>query len=247
MKELYLMLTLLLAGQALEFISVPEASVAARKEVTTVGNNASDVGCQKCAASEFGTKLEPDTAFNFTNGRRLLICGYYDVEAGRKVFSEFVLSECGDRRIIDFWEAAERYEIEFKQDTLKLHKVELLALGDNRELVNSHWLTEYYYYKGNRLKRDVKLSSGIKYSQHQIMETLREYENMEWQAQDSGSETDMQEKMALGIRLLIASMSGSYTAETYLEEYNNRLKAEATYTEKYRQLLAMQKAAKRGK
>ena len=244
MRKAYLLLTLLLAGCTVEQELMTDNPTNLGE---TVAGTESAAVCEACVASEFGVKQDPDTAFNFSNGKRLLICGYYEPENGRKVFSEFVLSECGDKDIVDFWEATERYEVEYNQDTLKLHKLELLALGPNRELVHSPWLTEYFYYKGNRLKRDLKLNTSIKYDQEQISETLQEYENTQWLALNAAPEEYVEEKMVLANRLFVSAISGSAKAEDYFKEFNSKLKADGAYAEWYNQLVELQKAARRGR
>ncbi|GAB3194312.1 hypothetical protein ABID22_000261 [Pontibacter aydingkolensis] len=245
MKKVYAFLALLLTGCTVEQELVTDNPTNTGEQVIASGVAAG--GCEQCAASEFGVKQEPDTAFTFSNGKRLLICGYYELQDGKKVFSEFVLSQCGDRDIVDFWEAAERYEVVYTQDTLKLHKLELLALGANRELVRRPWLTEYFYYKGNRLKRDVKYNTTIKYNHDQISETLHEYENTTWLALSTAPENYEEEKMVLANRLLISAISGSDKAEEYLKDFNNKIKAEGAYAEWYTQIVELQKAAKKAR
>ena len=242
MKKVYLFVALLLAGCTVEQELITDNPTATGEAVTTTENTKT---CEECIASEFGVKQDPDTAFNFNNGKRLLICGYYEPQNGRKVFSEFVLSECGDTDIIDFWDATEQYEIEYSQDTLKLHKLELLALGSNRELVHSPWLTEYFYYKGNKLKRDLRFNASIKYNQDQILETLQEFENTQWMAQHTAPEAYVEEKMVLANRLMISAVSGSDKAEAYLKEFDSKLKTDGAYAEWYDELLELRKTAKR--
>lgn len=241
MKQIYLILTILLLAAC-----TVEQDLSNNDTNNAVAVNQSGK-CQLCAPSEFAVEREPDTTFTFSNGKQLLICGTYELLDGKNVFSEFVLSECGDKRIIDFWEASQRFEVAYANDTLKLHKLELLALGNNRELVDWHWLTEVYYYRGNRLKHDIRFNTSIKYNTAQINETLREYEQTKWLPFSNATDDYLEEKKVLANRLLIASLSGSDKAENYLKEFDSKLKDTGSTMEWYNQLVLLHKAASKGR
>lgn len=241
MKNSYLLLFLVIAGCA----SKHQIEVGHKAEKEIIGNTGAPNGeCNKCAASELA-ESEPDTAFNFTNGSKLLICGYSEPSEGRKIYSEFVLSECGYDSIIDFWGAVEEYEVEFAHDTFRLQKLELLALTDNREFVKKKWLTESFYYKDGKLKRDKKLNPEVKYSQSQIDQSLHEYESTQWQTQNGATEEYAEEKMRLANRLLIAAVSGSEKAELYFIEFDSKFKPDGAYAEWYQQMTDMLEFARK--
>ncbi|MBX0332690.1 hypothetical protein K3G39_05520 [Pontibacter sp. HSC-14F20] len=119
MKNLYLLLFLLFTSCASK--QQKEVGQEAKKEVA-ISTSAPNDECEKCAASTFAGQ-EPDTAFIISNGSKLLLCSYSESQNGKKIYSEFVLSECGNDSIIDFWSAVEAYEILLGQDILQLQKV----------------------------------------------------------------------------------------------------------------------------
>lgn len=240
MKNLYFLLYLLIAGCAPKQQEVVQ--VVETEEVGSTG--ASKGNCDTCAASKY-VESEPDTAFTFSNGSKLLICGYLELREGKKIYSEFVLSECGNDSIIDFWSAVEEYEIQFEQDTLQLQKLELLALGNNVELVKEKWLTEYFYYENGKLKREKKLNSEIKYSQKQIDQSLQEFESTHWQKQNGASEEYTEQKMKLANSLMIAAASGSEKAEMYFREFKNKFQPDGAYLEWYQQMIGLLESAKK--
>ncbi|MBF9254601.1 hypothetical protein I2I11_14950 [Pontibacter sp. 172403-2] len=240
MKNLYILLYILIAGCAPKQQGVVQ--VAETEEVSSTG--ADEGYYNKCAASEYA-ESEPDTAFIFSNRSKLLICGYPELREGRKVYSEFVLSECGKDSIIDFWSAVEEYEIRFDQDTLQLQKLELLALGKNREFVKEKWLTEYFYYENGKLKREKKLNSEARYSQDQIDQSLQEYESTKWQTQNGATEEYTEKKMKLANSLMIAAASGSEKAEVYFQEFKSKFQPDGAFLEWYEQMAELLESAKK--
>ncbi|RDV14670.1 hypothetical protein DXT99_13465 [Pontibacter diazotrophicus] len=241
MNNLYLLLFLLITGCAPK----QQQEVVQVAETEEVGSTvASEGGCDKCAASKF-VESEPDTSFIFSNGSKLLICGYPELREGRKIYSEFVLSECGKDSIIDFWSAVEEYEIRYKQDTLQLQKLELLALGNNREFVKKKWLTEYFYYENGKLEREKKLNSEVKYSQSQVEQSLQEYESTQWQKQSGATEEYTENKMRLANSLMIAAASGSEKADVYFKEFKSKFQPDGAYLEWYEQMVGLLESAKK--
>ncbi|GHA74551.1 hypothetical protein [Pontibacter akesuensis] len=238
MKNLYLLFVLLLAG------CVPEQKSDTRQVVEVESTVKTKAECEKCPASNYAGP-EPDTVFTFSNGKKLLICGYSEILDNRKAYSEFILSECGNDSIVDFWGAVEAYEVEYASDTLQLQKIELLAVGDNRTLVKEKWLTEYFYYKEDILQREKKLNSKIGYSQSQIEQTLQEYEHTQWKTQNGSSEAYTEEKMELANRLMIAAASGSGKAESYFKKFDSDFQPDGAYAEWYQQMADLLAFAKK--
>src|SRR5687768_2174206 len=58
--------------------------------------------CQQCLKTKFADQ-EPDTTFTFSNGKKLNICGSVESVEGKRIFSEFILYECGQDSIVNFW------------------------------------------------------------------------------------------------------------------------------------------------
>ncbi|TPE42687.1 hypothetical protein [Pontibacter mangrovi] len=232
MRNPYLLLYLLIAGCAPKQQQEVEL-IAGSEEVGEIG--APEAGCDKCAASEFAGP-KPDTAFIFSNGSKLLICGYSEKKDGKNIYSEFVLSVCGNDSIIGFWSAVEEYELVFVQDTLQLQKLELLAMGDHRDLVKVKWLTESFYYENGSLLREKKLNPKVKYRQSQIDQSLQEYESTQWQKQNEATIEYTEGKMKLANSLMLAAASGSEKAEVYFKEFKNKFQPDGAYLEWYQQM-----------
>lgn len=234
MKNLLLLFTLLAVGCAPVQKQLAEQLAVAEK---TARADSPEQICDKCAASSYSAPApEPDTSFTFSNSKKLLICGYPELQGDKIIYSEFVLSECGNDSIIGYWGAVEAYELDYKQDTLLLHKIELLASGENREFVKEKWLTEYFYYDKDRLQKEKKLNRQIGYSQSQIEQTLQEYENTKWLTQINSSEAYTEEKMELANRLMLAAASGSKKAESYFKEFDRNFRPDGAYAEWYNQM-----------
>jgi hypothetical protein len=174
-----------------------------------------------------------------------MLCGFSEKKAGEKIYSEFVLSECGQESIVDFRGAAENYKVSFRTDTLVLRKLELLAVGEKGELNEAEWLTEHFFYRGDNLQRVKKLNSGLKYSKRQIKQTLQEYESTQWFTQlTSPSFEHTEEKMALANRLMLAAASGSQKAEEYFVDFKSRFKPDGAYLEWYNEMTELLEFAK---
>lgn len=246
MKNLCLIFALLLVSCAKEQKlkkeqNNPQAEAKQTKEVRTIVD--SEKKCKACVESIYA-ETEPDTIFDFSGGQRLLICGGSEVQDKKKVYSEFVISECGNNTLIDFWGAVEKYEVEYVKDTLKLSKIELLALGKNLALIEKTWLTESFYYQGNKLQRVKKLNPKIGYSQSQINKTLQEYEATKWKTQRGASQEYTEDKMRLANSLMLAAVSGSRKAEKYFMEFSSKFEPDGAYSEWYSEMKNLLEFAK---
>lgn len=249
MKNLSLLLVLLLVGcsqkRGLENEqTVKKAEVIQPKEAGA--ETESKTKCKACVESMYA-ETEPDTVFDFSGGHRLLICGGSEVQDRKKFYSEFVISECGNKTLIGFWGAVEKYEVEYIEDTLKLSKIELLAVGKNRELIEKTWLTESFFYQDNKLQRVKKFNPKIKYSTNEIERTLREFEATAWKIQIEASEEYTEDKLRLANRLMIAAISGSKKAERYFMDFYSKFRPDGAYSEWYHEMESLLEFAKEQK
>ncbi|MFC6997924.1 hypothetical protein [Rufibacter roseus] len=237
MKSFCLLLVLFIVGCSTDQLK-EENTNSELAEVTGV-----DGVCLKCAASSFAGS-EPEIFFDFANGKRVLICGGSDSLEGKQIFTDFVISECGRDSVLGFWSAVENYEVDFSHDTLMLKKIEALALGRNFELINFHWLTEFFYYKGNELQKKVRINPEVSYNQKKIEQTLVVFEKTNWHTQIGSSEVDAQEKMQLANRLMLAAVSGSEIAEEYFKDFEKRFQPDGHFAEWYDEMAEMIELAK---
>jgi hypothetical protein len=242
MKNIALLLAVFLVSCGNEKLATTENII---QEVSS--HNETAKSCSKCPESIYADN-EPKTAFEFSNGKKVLLCGYVEEQNRKKIYSEFVISECGTDSIIDFWSAVESYEVEFEADTLKLVKLKVLAIADSRALERSPWLTENFYYKGNILKRELRLNPKVRYSKNQIDETLKEYESTIWKTQNTSlSEEYNDDKMLLANRLMIAAISGSSKADSYFKDFDYKFKPDGAYAEWYEEMKELLKEGKEKK
>ena len=199
--------------------------------------------CEKCMPEG-----EADTAFVFSNNKKVLICSDSELLADEKYYSEFSLFECGADSITEFWGATENYTIAFEADTLKLKNYQVLALGNNFELVDKEWLTEYFYFDNNKLTKKIKINPLVKYNQDQVKQTLTDYEKTNWQTQNSAlTEAYSDEKMALANKLMISAISGNTKAEAYFKEFEKKFQPDGAFAEWYGEMAAMLALAKQRK
>lgn len=54
-----------------------------------------------CPENQY-TATKSNVAFNFSNGKTIVLYGYENPESHPKNYSEFVLSVCGENNVIDF-------------------------------------------------------------------------------------------------------------------------------------------------
>ncbi len=165
----------------------------------------------------------------------------------KKVYSEFVISECGNNNLISFWGAIEKYEVYYLKDTLMLFKKELLAVGKNRELIENTSLIESFFYQDNKLQRVKKLNPKIKYSTNEIDKTLQEYVATAWKTQIEASEEYTEDKLRLANRLMIAAVSGSKKSEQYFREFPSKFRPDGAYSEWYREMESLLEFAEKQK
>ena len=94
---------------------------------TTIYGQTKNISCN-CPKTEYaGTKA--DTAFHFSNGKTIVLCGYKNPDSSPATFSEFVLAICGQDSIIDFWGATLTCRLKINNDTLLVQQIEILPTG----------------------------------------------------------------------------------------------------------------------
>jgi hypothetical protein len=178
-----------------------------------------------------------DTVFSLTNGKRIALCGYRDTETikGKLLFSEFVLSPCGQSHIIKFWGAVETCTLRVVKDTLFVEKLVSLPVGKNMSEQYTVWTVEPIYFVGNRVVHTFKISSHLPtYNPGQIRSVLQAYNH----TLNRNTETVTQ----LAYRLLISAISGSKKAHLYLTTFRQKFtKLDGDYLEEYDEAMRMLK------
>lgn len=184
-----------------------------------------------CAENDFaGTKT--DTIYKLSNGKKIALCGYRNIENKPINFSEFVLSVCNEKKIIDFWGTTETCNLRTTKDTLIIEELINLPTEKNRIYKPTIWSIEKIYFNNEKLKRNKILNQKIrKYNNEEISATLKEYENADEKIND--------EKMQLVNRLFIATISNDKKARKYFYEFEMKYELDGAFSEEYSDLKEM--------
>lgn len=182
------------------------------------------VQTQQSESSESGSGSIVDSMFEFSNGKSICLNGWMEIEDGKQVFSGFTLRDCdtGDKLGV-------RWDIEpchllFSNDTLWVNQLELLAMGENHELVMFPWRIAAFYLEDGSFGYTERLNEDFRYDQQTIESILEEYETTELRTQEEDEEYVSFQLMDLANKLLIAAVSGSQKAEVYFKEFDTRVK-----------------------
>lgn len=189
-------------------------------------------------------KESPDTIFTFKDGSQLAITGYSEMAEGRKVFSEFILTEYKSNELIEGWSAAEQCEISFSNDTLKINQLGLFAVGKGNEFETHAWKLNQYFKVGKEVELSTDFNEKLKLGKAEIESTLKEYESTEWQTQIQSKSEYSEAKMNLANRLMLAAISGNEKATEYFKEFKTRFKPDGANAEWYSEMKSIFEFAK---
>ena len=156
-----------------------------------------------------------------------MLCGFKNSD---NTFSEFVLSVCGESKIIDFWDATLTCRIETNKDTLLVQEIQNLPVGKKLEYQPTVWTTEKVYFSKQKVTRKLEVNKKIgKYNQEQINKILKIYEN---------AKPEINEWiMGIANNLFIASISGNKKAKQYLNDFEKKFgKLDGAFAEEYKEL-----------
>jgi hypothetical protein len=184
-----------------------------------------------CAKNDF-TETKSDTIYKLSNGKSIALCGFRNVENNPVDFSEFVLSVCGENKIIDFWDATQSCNLRVNKDTLIVEELINLPTQKDRKYEINIWGIDKIYFENNIVFKKRFINQKVKkYSEKQIAITLKEYEN--------ANEILDDEKIEIVNRLFIASISENKIARKYFNEFNTKYKLDGAFAEEYSDLKAM--------
>ena len=190
-----------------------------------------NVSC-KCPKTQFAS-TKADTAFHFSNGKTIVLCGYKNTDSKPTTFSEFVLAVCGQDTIIDFWGAVLTCRLKLKKDTLLVDQLQNLSTGENFKNQENVWATEKIYFSGQKVVRKVVVNRQIrKYNQTEIQTVLKTYETAKPGLDDS--------KMEIANKLFISTISDDKKARQYFKEFKTKYGIlDGAFQEKYIELTKM--------
>jgi len=171
--------------------------------------------CPETMYVSAGTK--PSKMFNFSNGRSIGLFGYEETELikGRTLYSEFVLSVCGAKKIIRFWGAVETCDVSFAHDTLYVKTLYDFPVGKNMKPEYLPWTIERIYFSGGGAVRDLTIDPAIpRYTPTQSAKVLSLYRHT---PNENGDAT-----IDLADKLLVSAMSGSKKAKYLLVNFHKK-------------------------
>ena len=170
-----------------------------------------------------------DSTFAFSNGKSICLGGWMDIEDGRQVFSDTVLRDCDTEEHLGHCGSYEGCHIWFSNDTLWMNQHELLAMGENLELVKFPWKIEAYYLEDGSFGHTKRLNENLRYDEETIESILEEYETTVWLTQMEDNEYVGFQLMPLANKLMIAAISGSRESELKFKEFDTRVKPDGAY------------------
>jgi hypothetical protein len=158
------------------------------------------------------TDTKVETTFNLSNGKKISLCGYKNVGSNPVTYSEFVLSVCGEKNIIDFWGARISCTLRVKKDTLLVNQINYFPIGNNFKSEAVIWLTDKIYFVSGKVVKKWEVNRQIKkYTPKEINTVLKAYEVAKYGLDDH--------KMTIANQLFIAAISGSKTGRKYFKEF----------------------------
>jgi hypothetical protein len=177
------------------------------------------------------TGVTPDTAFVFSSKQVIVICGNKNQSNNPPTFSEFVLAECGEDDVIDYWETTSR--VEQKSDSVLVEAMISMPYGKDFEYKLVVWKIEKLYFKGLQIQRDRVINKQVpKYSPEEISLVLKEYDTAKYFPND-------EKILNLMDKLFVATISGDSNArKDFLEFRIKKGPLESDFEEAYNNLSA---------
>ncbi len=169
-----------------------------------------------CPTKSFNQSGKPDKTFSFKNGTTIGLCGFIEQEGMDTTYSEFIIFECGQVKILKQWDATQSCKISTKNDTLFIHELYVLAIDKNLQTKLVPFYTTKYYFDNSSLRSTSFFRNDLpKYSTTQVETAIKQYDLLT--NQTSGDST-----LLVAHRLFWAYVSGSKEAEKLLESFEKR-------------------------
>ena len=181
-------------------------------------------------SSEPWSESRIDTMFAFSNGKSICLDdGRMKKEDGKQVIGFFYIRDCDTNKNLGECGSFEGCHVLFSNDTLWVNQLELLAMGENLELVYFPWIVSAFYLEDGSFKYTERLNENLRYDEKTIESILKEYENTVWRTQEEDDEYVMFKLMPLANKLMIAAISGSRESELKFKEFETRAKPDGAY------------------
>jgi len=101
----------------------------------TVGHLA--VGQSKncdCPKNYLSTSVKADKIFTFSNSKSMGLCGFINTDNKDTSYSEFILFQCGQTKMLNEWDATQTCKISKRKDTLIVQELYGLAIDKNMKV-----------------------------------------------------------------------------------------------------------------
>lgn len=157
---------------------------------------------------------KPIKIFRFSNKKSVGLFGYEETTLikGKTLYSEFVLSECGAKKVIKFWGAVLTCDVTFANDTVYVKTLYDFPVGKGMKPMYLPWTIERIYFSGSKATRNLMINPAIpKYTPAQIARVQSQYRH----APNANSDATVD----LADKLLICAMSGSKKAKYLLVNF----------------------------
>jgi hypothetical protein len=191
--------------------------------------------CPETMFVQAGTK--PTKIFHFSNNRSIALYGGTQTEIvkGKTFYQEFILTVCGAKKIIKFWEAVLICDVKMANDTLYVNTLYDFPIGKAMKPRYIPWTIERVYFTGNKTTRDSMINPHIpKYTPAQIAWVLNQYQHTPNANNDA--------TIDLADKLFICTLSGSKKAEYYLVNFHKKFTTlDGIYQEEYDTIIRMLK------
>ena len=169
-----------------------------------------------CPKNDLTAAGKADRIFTFSNGKSIGLCGFIEKDNKDTTYSEFILFQCGQTKILNQWDATQSCRISKTKDTLIIQELYGLAIEKKLEV---KWVPFYitkYYLDNSALRSTSFFRKDLpKYSPTQIKTVINEYKKL---TKQSGGDSTL----LIAHRLFWAYVSGSKEAANYLNSFEKR-------------------------
>lgn len=184
-----------------------------------------------CAKNDFAPS-NAEKNYSLANGKIISLCGYKNAKSYPISYSEFVLSECGKKEIIDFWGANFTGEISVDKNTLIIKQLESLPTGKDFIYEHNWWSTEKINFEKDELKREIIINRNIKkYTLTQQKKAIVNYKNAPIEVNEHTMEVLDQ--------IFMAIISGNKEARIYFSTFKEHFDLQGANSYIYRLLTDM--------
>ena len=190
----------------------------------------------KCPKNDLGAN-KIDTIYKFSNENSIALCGYRNED---ETFSEFLLADCKNNKVLDYWGAVQTCKIYQKENKLIVEELVALPINSNN-YEDVTWRFVEFYSENNIFKSKNTINKNLpKYSQKQIDGIIKQYETSDNKLNDNC--------IVLANKLFISAISGSQKAKQCFLEFPTKFKGlDGALSEEYHDLESMLSAWEREK